>query len=45
MNKTNSQCVETQMLIRKPVSQVFEAFIDPSIKTMVLIKPEMIFWK
>jgi len=25
--------VETQMLIRKPVSQVFEAFIDPAITT------------
>ena len=25
--------VETQMLIRKPVSQVFQAFIDPAITT------------
>ena len=25
--------VETQMLIRKPVSQVFRAFIDPAITT------------
>lgn len=24
-----SPCIETQMLIRKPVSEVFEAFIDP----------------
>lgn len=31
MNKTDSQCVVTQMLIRNPVSQVFEAFIDPAI--------------
>lgn len=27
----NSEQVETQMLIRKPVAQVFEAFIDPAI--------------
>ena len=27
------QIVETQMLIRKPVSQVFQAFIDPKITT------------
>lgn len=27
----NSNCVEAQMLIRKPVADVFEAFIDPSI--------------
>lgn len=31
MTSTNSKCVETQMLIRKPVSQVFEAFVDPAI--------------
>lgn len=29
----NSTKVETQMLIRKPVSTVFQAFIDPSITT------------
>jgi uncharacterized protein YndB with AHSA1/START domain len=28
-----SPIVETQMLIRKPVSQVFQAFIDPNITT------------
>lgn len=27
----NTQCVETQMLIRKPAAEVFEAFIDPAI--------------
>lgn len=27
----NLNCVEAQMLIRKPVADVFEAFIDPSI--------------
>ncbi|WP_233164611.1 SRPBCC domain-containing protein [Pedobacter sp. ASV28] len=27
----NLPCVETQMLIRKPVRMVFNAFIDPSI--------------
>lgn len=26
-----SECVEAQMLIRKPVSEVFEAFINPAI--------------
>jgi uncharacterized protein YndB with AHSA1/START domain len=29
----NSAIVETQMLIRKPVSMVFQAFIDPAITT------------
>lgn len=29
----NSVLVETQMLIRKPVAQVFQAFIDPAITT------------
>ena len=29
----NQPIVETQMLIRKPVSQVFRAFIDPAITT------------
>ena len=29
----NTPTVETQMLIRKPVSQVFQAFIDPAITT------------
>lgn len=27
----NSNCVEAQMLVRKPVTDVFEAFIDPAI--------------
>ena len=27
----NSKCAEAQMLIRKPVAEVFEAFIDPAI--------------
>ena len=31
MENNNSKRVETQMLIRKPVAEVFEAFIDPSI--------------
>ncbi|WP_304067835.1 SRPBCC family protein [Pedobacter glucosidilyticus] len=31
--KNNLPTVETQMLIRKPVSQVFQAFIDPAITT------------
>ena len=30
---SNTPIVETQMLIRKPVSQVFQAFIDPAITT------------
>lgn len=29
----NAAMVETQMLIRKPISQVFQAFIDPAITT------------
>lgn len=29
----NIPTVETQMLIRKPVSQVFQAFIDPAVTT------------
>lgn len=33
MKKNPSPCVEVQMLIRKPVSQVFQAFIDPGITT------------
>lgn len=31
MEINNAQTVETQMLIRKPVSEVFAAFIEPSI--------------
>lgn len=34
MEKTsNTAIVETQMMIRRPVSQVFQAFIDPDITT------------
>ena len=33
MMKNNQAGVETQMLIRKPVSLVFQAFIDPAITT------------
>lgn len=33
MQQNNSPVVETQMLIRKSVAIVFEAFIDPSITT------------
>lgn len=33
MKKDNFPTVETQMLIRKPVSTVFQAFIDPKITT------------
>ncbi len=32
-SKVKFATVETQMLIRKPVSQVFQAFIDPAITT------------
>ena len=31
MESSNSIVVETQMLIRKPVAQVFEAFVNPDI--------------
>jgi uncharacterized protein YndB with AHSA1/START domain len=31
MNDENLKCAEAQMLIRKPVDEVFEAFIDPAI--------------
>jgi len=31
MPDKNPKCAEAQMLIRKPVAEVFEAFIDPSI--------------
>ncbi|HLF53148.1 SRPBCC family protein [Flavobacterium sp.] len=31
MTNKNSKSVETQMLIRKPVEMVFQAFIDPTI--------------
>ena len=33
MESSNSTVVEAQMLIRKPVTQVFEAFVDPEITT------------
>jgi len=33
MEQVKTPTVETQMLIRKPVSQVFQAFIDPTITT------------
>ncbi|MDR6564361.1 MULTISPECIES: SRPBCC family protein [unclassified Arcicella] len=33
MGKTKIPTVETQMMIRKPVSVVFQAFIDPAITT------------
>jgi uncharacterized protein YndB with AHSA1/START domain len=33
MTTQNTPAVETQMLIRKPVSMVFQAFIDPKITT------------
>ncbi len=33
MEKSNSIVVKTQMLIRRPVAQVFEAFVDPQITT------------
>lgn len=33
MTENNIQTVETQMLIRKPASHVFQAFIDPKITT------------
>jgi uncharacterized protein YndB with AHSA1/START domain len=31
MNDENLKCAEAQMLIRKPVEEVFEAFINPAI--------------
>jgi uncharacterized protein YndB with AHSA1/START domain len=31
MNNNKAKCAEAQMLIRKPVEEVFEAFINPSI--------------
>src|SRR5687768_13446121 len=31
MNDENLKCAEAQMLIRKPIDKVFEAFIDPAI--------------
>lgn len=33
MNTKNQPMVETQMLIRKPAPEVFQAFIDPAITT------------
>lgn len=30
-NMTNEKCSEAQMLIRKPVAEVFQAFIDPAL--------------
>jgi len=33
MSEKNIAVVETQMLIRKPVSEVFNAFIDPGVTT------------
>ena len=33
MRTTNSTVVEAQMLIRRPVAQVFEAFVNPKITT------------
>src|SRR6476620_6029463 len=33
MTSNNTIRVETQMMIRKPVDQVFQAFIDPAITT------------
>jgi uncharacterized protein YndB with AHSA1/START domain len=33
MTEKNSPVVETQMLIRRPAAQVFQAFVDPAITT------------
>ncbi len=33
MESKNSPCVETQMLIRKPAAEVFNAFVDPTVTT------------
>src|SRR5438045_699532 len=33
MSNKNAHCAEAQMMIRKPASVVFEAFIDPAITT------------
>lgn len=33
MKNQNLKCAEAQMLIRKPVAKVFEAFIDPTVTT------------
>ncbi|HET6723746.1 MAG TPA: polyketide cyclase, partial [Chitinophagaceae bacterium] len=31
MKNNRSKCAEAQMLIRKPIEEVFEAFINPAI--------------
>ena len=33
MTLTNAPVVKTQMLVRKPVEEVFEAFVNPAITT------------
>jgi len=33
MTVQNARIVKTQMLIRKPIAEVFEAFVDPAITT------------
>lgn len=33
MENPKSPCVEAQMLIRKPIAEVFNAFIDPTVTT------------
>ncbi len=33
MNETQKPMVECQMMIRKPISEVFQAFVDPTITT------------
>lgn len=33
MDKIENPIVECQMMIRKPISEVFQAFVDPTITT------------
>ena len=40
MESSNSIVVEAQMLIRKPVAQVFEAFVNPEITNQILVHQE-----
>jgi len=45
MTTTKPPMVETQMMIRKPVSTVFQAFIDPAITTHFWFTKSSENWK
>ncbi|MFC0605400.1 SRPBCC family protein [Winogradskyella pulchriflava] len=53
MDKTEKPIVECQMMIRKPISEVFQAFVDPKITTKfwftkssgILEKEKSITWE